>query len=254
MTTVRIAARSAWLQAREFFLQPMSVIASVVQPTAFCLLAILVDPGLSQAEVAQRIVGVTLIAVWANSIWAAGMMLYLDRTEGTLATVLLLARRPLAVLVGRSLGAALAGSCGIAATVAAVLGGLGDLSGPALRALGLLALPALLSSTATGILVAGLFIRMRSAPRIAEALLYPVFVCSGALLPLTVLPWWARLPARGLPLYWVRSLFDGIEAGGPVLGPACALVAVSAGYASAGVWVFRRATVRSRIRGDLDFS
>lgn len=253
MNVLPVVARGAALQVREFVQRPLALTVTVVQPAAFCLLTVLVDDNASPAVLASRVTGTALIAVWANAVWAAGMILSQDRLEGTL-TVVLTARQPLAILVGRSLGAAFAGYIGISATLLAALGLLGRLSTHAALALAWILLPALVSSTATGVLVAGLFISTRSAPRIAEALLYPVFVASGALLPLTLLPHWVRDLVPCLPLYWIRLLHDQIDSGGPVIGAIAGIIVVSGVYGLCGALVFRRATARARVRGDLDFS
>jgi ABC-2 type transport system permease protein len=251
--TVLVLLRSARLQSREFFRRPLAVVFAVIQPGALAFLAILVAPGQDQALVALRVTGMALLAIWASAIWSAGLMLAQDRSEGTLATVLLATRRPLTVLIGRSLGAAGVGAGAVAATSAVVLAALGQFGTGTTRALLLLLAPAVLSSTAMGTLVAAVFIGSRSAPRIAEALLYPVFVGSGVVLPLSRFPAWVGAVAHLVPLYWVSRVFRGALAGAFPGTAVLALVFISAGYALLGGWVFHRAVVRSRVRGDLDF-
>lgn len=247
-----ILGRSAQLQIREFLRRPLGVVVAIVQPAALVLLVVLVAPDQPPEVQAQRVAGVGLLGVWATSVWSAGMMLAQDRSEGTLSAVLLCTRRPFTVLMGRSIGGAVAGILAILISIAATLAVIGELGSRTSTALLLLLPLAVLSSTAIGSLVASLFIRSRSAGRIAEVLLYPVFVGSGVLLPLDLFPGWVRPLARVLPLYWADQVLRAGASGEFAVGATAVLVAMSGGYALAGAWIFRRVVAASRERGDLD--
>jgi ABC-2 type transport system permease protein len=253
-SVARILGRSARLQIREFLGRPLAVVVAVVQPAAFVLLVLFAAPDQPPDVEAARVAGVGLLGVWATSVWSAGMMLAQDRWEGTLAAVLFTARQPFTVLIGRSFGGALAGVAAILASIVTTLASIGELGGPTSLALLLLLPLAVLSATAIGTLVATLFIRSRSADRIAEVVLYPVFVCSGVLLPLRMFPAWLRPVSWVLPLYWADRVLRSGSAGRLALGAVVVLVAMSAAYTLAGAWIFRRVVATGRERGNLDFT
>jgi ABC-2 type transport system permease protein len=247
-----VLGRSAHLEIREFLRRPLGGVVSTVQPAALVLLVLLVAPDEPPEVQAHRVAGVGLLAVWATSVWSAGMMLSQDRSEGTLSAVVLCAARPFTVLIGRSFGGAVAGILAILASVLTALAAIGELSTRTSVALLLLLPLAVLSSTAIGTLLASVFIRSRSAGRIVEVLLYPVFAGSGVLLPLDLFPGWVEPLARVLPLYWAGEVLRAGAAGRLAFGAAAVLVTMSAAYALVGADVFRRVVAAGRRRGDLD--
>jgi ABC-2 type transport system permease protein len=247
-----IVSRAAALQIRESLSQPLTLSVGVVQPAAFLALVLIVNPTDDPAVIFGYAVAVALLGLWAVSVFASGSILFQDRAEGTLSAVLLGTSRPFAVLMGRSVGAMLAGAGSIIASLLVVLVLLQAMPRADWGLMSLAAVIVVVSSGSIGLLLSSLFILTRVAGRIAEALLYPIFVASGILIPLEVLPPLAALPARGFSLYWGNLLLVA-AADGRIDGPAlAALLMLSVLYGVIGYAVFRRVVARGRARGDLD--
>jgi ABC-2 type transport system permease protein len=213
---------------------------------------LIVNPTDDPAAIFGYAVAVALLGLWAVSVFASGSILFQDRAEGTLTAVLLGTSRPFAVLMGRSVGAMLAGTATIVASLLVVLVLLRAMPEADWGLMSLAAVVVVVSSGSIGLLLSSLFILTRVAGRIAEALLYPIFVGSGILIPLEALPGLAAVPARGFSLYWGNQLLIA-AANGTIDAPAlAALVGLSAAYGTIGYAVFRKVVARGRARGDLD--
>src|SRR5690606_5100113 len=96
--------------------------------------------------------------------------------------------------------------------------------------------------------LASLFVATRFAPQLSGALLYPVFIIGGVLLPADELPGWARAAGRLVSFSWSQDLINGTN-------PARAwpvLVGLSIAYFVVGRWLFDRIATRARASGTLD--
>ena len=96
-------------------------------------------------------------------------------------------------------------------------------------------------------LLSCLFVLTRAAPRIAEALTYPVFILGGLVVPLSLLPSWARPVSAGVPLRWGGELLRAASAGKPQeLRAWLLLLATTTAYALVARVLFGRVVMRSR--------
>jgi ABC-2 type transport system permease protein len=66
---------------------------------------------------------------------------------------------------------------------------------------------ATLALTLLGVVISGLFILTRSATAIANTLLYPFYVVSGLVFPVTALPSWLQPVSAMSPLRWAAAGF-----------------------------------------------
>ena len=67
-----------------------------------------------------------------------------------------------------------------------------------------------------GLLLAATFVLMRNANALANTLEYPVWLVSGMLVPITVLPAWTTPIAAVLPTTWAARALREATSGGPV--------------------------------------
>jgi ABC-2 type transport system permease protein len=248
---VTVAVESARLQVRTEQ-HPLNWVQGVVQPASFLLIAAWAGRG--RVDVESAALGAGLLALWGSTVWASGSILRRERWEGTLTHIIARPTGLGTVLVGKTLGATLRSSLLIALTIAVTAAAFGDpidVQRPVLfigAFLGVLA-----SATALGMLLSCLFVLTRAAGRISEALMYPVFILGGMLVPLTLLPDWIRLLSWAVSLRWGGELLKAAAAGDATSRRAWLLLAITTAlYAVLARFTFQRVLDRARRQGDLD--
>lgn len=232
--------------------RPMVVVVSIVQPVALMAIVAGTRP-LTSDEASVIVSAVVLTAVWSATVWAAGGVLRRERTYGTLARSITSQLSPSLVLFGRSLGATLYSLVGILASSAAVIVLL-RLRIAVPHPLWLLAalLVVVASGTALGMLLACLFLVTRHGLAWSGALIYPVFILGGLLIPSDALPEWLRWVPALLSLHWIHQFVVGISTDsvrGAPLGIAATLTLV---YLTVAVGCLRAAVDFGRRKGTLE--
>jgi ABC-2 type transport system permease protein len=250
LDVVHISARTQWAETRT---SPFVVMLGVVQPAVFLIVAPAPQDRPDPAEVARVAFGVLLTSFWAATVWAGAGILRRERFQGTLGRTLVGVHDPLVVVLGKSLSASLSSALSVAVTVAVVLAAWGrrpELGGGPLLLVG--ALVVLASGTAIGLLIGSLFLLTRYGPALSSALMYPVFLLGGMLVPLTLIPGWLRWASALISLRWLQEFFVSTSTGAPDGRALLLAVVLTAGYAVAGVALFRRIVGIARRQGTLD--
>jgi ABC-2 type transport system permease protein len=251
--TAEVVWASARLQLRSQR-HPTFLVLGLVQPAAFLLVATFASRGGSRVDLAAAALGAGLIALWGATIWSAGSILRAERRQGTLPA---LVSRPAGlgpVLLGKSLGTTLRSALVIGATVYAAAWAVGHpipVEHPLALAAGLAAI--LVSATVLGLLLSCVFVLTRAAPRISEALMYPVFIVGGMLVPIELIPGWAQPFSNLVSLYWGSRLAKEAATGAPQrLVDWAGIALTTAAYALLAYASFSRVVDRARRDGSLD--
>jgi ABC-2 type transport system permease protein len=196
-----------------------------------------------------------MMGIWSTTLFASGGMIQWQRWQGTLELGVTAPVPLLLVYLPFSLANTFTGAYALAATLVwgRVLFGVPlHFVHPWLFAV---AIPVTLLSLALfGLVLGSAFILYRQANALANLLEYPVWIASGLVFSLAVLPEWTRPVSWILPPYWgVRSL-RAAALGGPVVGPLLltfALGAVCLGLAAVGLRYFEH---RARARATLSLT
>jgi ABC-2 type transport system permease protein len=125
-----------------------------------------------------------------------------------------------------------------------------DVGSPPWLALCLLVV--LLSGTALGVLLSCVFVVSRFGAQISGALMYPVFLAGGMLIPLRLLPHGIAVLSRLISFYWAMAFFTSCAAHSPDLWLLGAAVLLSVVYALLGWRLFGYVSRRARVLGTLD--
>lgn len=252
-------AETVRTQARDSFRGPFVFIFGLVQPVTLSTVVLRAaehgDRNISPSDV---LVGVWLISVWSSTVWSSGRLLNVERAFGTLPRLfagrtdaqLVLLVKSLTVITVQA-GVITLSLAGVA-VVERVPFAVAD---PVVFVPGLVL--TLASAATLGLALANLYILTRSAARISEALLYPVFILGGLLVPTSYLP--GILPDIVEPLSWLVSLRGCGEilrtavVGDPTPGRAwAAVVGITILYATGARLGFHHVQRRARIQGSLD--
>ncbi len=231
LALVRLVAMGCLYQFKMNTQSSFFILTSTIQPVIFASIAFyLFRAGGHPGTLLYAALGAGLMGIWSTTLFGCGGAIGWQRYQGTLET-LVVAPAPLAaVLLGITLSTATAGVYSLVATLAwgHFLFGV-----PLQLAHPLLFLPAtivtVLSLGMLGLLMASSFVLYRNANALSNLLEYPVWLVTGLLVPLSLLPSWAQPIAWSLAPTWgiraIRAAALGGDATFPML--MCALLGVA---------------------------
>jgi ABC-2 type transport system permease protein len=250
-----VLAASARNEALVLLRSPFVFVVVLLQPIVFTSIALAGVRGPASASASQTLLGVGLLAMWASTVWTAGLLMRREQWQGSLVTLAYQPADLRLVVLGKCAGAVAVSFVFVVVAVAgtAVLLRIPvSVARPGPYALVIAA--TLCSVVVLGFAFSCVFVMSRAAVRIIEAILYPVFILGGLLLPLEMLPAFAQVVAYGLSLYWGGSLARAAAAGAATDPLAWAmLAATTATYAAVALAAFRTVMRRARELGTLDF-
>ena len=205
---LRIIRVGLLLRVCEFSISRGFLLMAVIQPIIFASIAFyLFKAGGRSGTLLYASLGAGMMGIWSSTLFGSGGALQWNRWQGTLE--LLVGAPPpfIVVLVPLTLATSVTGAYAIFATLLwgrAFFGVPLHFAHPWAFAL---AVPAgVLSLGLMGLLMASSFVLYRHANALSNLLEYPVWVATGLLLPIALLPGWVR------PLSWLLAPTWGIEA------------------------------------------
>jgi ABC-2 type transport system permease protein len=231
----------------------VTVVTTVVTPAVFLLLtagtATVSDP----PTATRVVVAVGLMSLWTATVWGAGGVLRRELRDGTFAATASGVRSPYLVLLGKSLGNTALSLVLIIPTVAVVTALLRvPDSVDALVRLDVVLLVAVASGTAMGMLLACVFLLTRHGAQVSSALMYPVYLLGGLLVPVGELPAVLRPVSALISLRWITDYAVGSAAGRAPVAALLAAVGLTVLYFVAGQLLFARILGSAREDGRFD--
>jgi ABC-2 type transport system permease protein len=235
-STARTYARIVWIgltfRVREFTVSPWFLLMAVIQPVIFASIAFyMFKAGDRPGTLLYAALGAGMMGIWSATLFGAGGALQWNRWQGTLE--LLVASPPpfIVVLLPLTLATSITGAYALLATV---FWGRVFFGVPLHLAHPLAFVPAVVAAVIAlgllGLLMASSFVLYRHANALSNLLEYPVWLVTGLLFPISLLPGWAQ------PISWVLAPYWGIAAirhaaiGGGVALPIAMCVALGAAY------------------------
>jgi ABC-2 type transport system permease protein len=250
--TLHVVWSAAVLQARQQGLNPGILVLGVLQPATFLTITLRAADRLDTATVNRLTVAVVLTVLWNTTVWVAGSILRTELRQGTLATALTSAYPGYVVLFGKCLGALTHASGVIAVATAGTLLATRtsiDVLRPGWALLG--AGLTLLSGTVLGTLLACLFIRTQHGPQLSGALMYPIYLLGGMLIPPQFLPEPLQWLSNAISLRWASAFITHAVEGAVRYVELAVLVGLTLVYAAVAIWTFTRVVNHARIEGRL---
>ncbi len=184
------------------------VLISVLQPVIFATIAFFMfDAGRRSGGLLYAALGAGLMGIWSSTLFGSGGAIQWMRWQGTLEIAIAAPLRFLWVLLPLTISTATIGLYSIVATLfwGRIFFGVPlTFEHPALFAV---ALPVtVLSLGLLGLVMASTFVLYRQASAFSNLLEYPIWLVTGLLVPLSLLPGWVE------PLSWVLAPTWGMEA------------------------------------------
>jgi len=198
---------------------PQWVIPNVIAPFVFTFVALTIFKEASGPFGLYAVLGGGMMGMWGNTLYGSGFAIEFEKWQGTLEEVEAAPSNLLHIITGRSISNALFGLTNmvaillIAALVFRVPLGIAN---PILFALSMVL--TLLSVSALGLIFASFFVLTRSAQVFTNGLEFPIYVISGSMFPIALLPFWVH------PVSYILAPTWGIDA-----------IRIAAGQASASL-------------------
>lgn len=247
------------LQALTFLADPQWIIPSIVAPFTFTLVTLMIYPDHSGLVVLYAILGGGILGMWGNMIRSSGFSITYDRVVGTLEPIMMAPTPIINIVAGRALWNTFIGL--LNAALIFILAKLAfnvdvSLSDPLSFCSALLI--TLFSLGAIGVLLSALFVLTRASSTIVQVLELPVFVISGALIPISKLPEWTWPISMVLPPTWgvdALQISSGLGSGNPVslglIGDLVMASIITACYMLVAIALFHHLDNKARISGQL---
>jgi ABC-2 type transport system permease protein len=184
------------------------VLVSVLQPVIFASIAFFMfESGSRTGTLLYAALGAGLMGIWSTTLFGSGGAIQWQRWQGTLEVLIGSPAPFVLVLVPLTLATASIGLYSIVFTLAwgrVFFGVPLDFVHPFQLAVALSA--TVVSLGLLGLVLASTFILYRNANAFSNLLEYPVWLATGLLVPLTLLPGWVG------PIAWVLAPYWGINA------------------------------------------
>lgn len=219
MSTLRLIGIGALMHVKYLSRSPFEIAISLLVPVVQATLAVyLFRAGGEPDRLLEAAVGAGLMGIWSTVLFGSGGAIGTQRWLGTLEMIMLAPRSPALIILPITLATAITGTYAMIATL--LWGRLLydirlDLAHPLAF---LIAVPGcVLGLGMFGLLLASTFVLMRNANALANMLEYPIWLISGMLVPITVLPGWTGPVAAVLPTTWgARAVREAATGSGPV--------------------------------------
>ncbi|MEU1689757.1 ABC transporter permease [Micromonospora sp. NPDC005707] len=253
MSLLRMIGVGALLHTRQLSRSPFEIATALIVPVVQATLAVyLFRAGGEPGRLLEAAVGAGLMGVWSSVLFGSGGAIQNQRWQGTLEMLMLAPRPPALVIFPITLSTAVTGTYAMLATL---LWGWLLYGVPLTFAHPLLFLVAapgcVLGLGMFGLLLASTFVLMRNANALANTLEYPIWLVSGMLVPLTVLPGWTGPIAAALPTTWGARAVHEAAGGGPVWPSLGICLAISLGCLAAGALMMTYVERRARAAATL---
>jgi len=211
---MRVIAGSFTMQAKERATNQFFVGTLFILPIIFTLLSVGTYLYGGKGNFGLfAVIGAGMMGVWNTNLWTSGRIVEGERRGGTLSMLIASPTPFPIILVGKSLSNAFASLISLVVTFATGLIAFRlelDIANPVAFIISLLL--TLISMTCFGLVLGSAFVLTRNAGDFMEAANYPIFILSGLMFPLTILPTWLKPLSSILAPTW-GNLALGASAG-----------------------------------------
>jgi ABC-2 type transport system permease protein len=233
------------------------LLTSAIQPVIFASLAFLMWRAGGQGGTLLYVsLGAGLMGIWSSTLFGSGGTIQWMRWQGTLEIAIAAPARFLVILVSATLATASIGLYSLAATIIwgrLLFGVPFEIEHPFLF---VLAIPAtIIGLGLLGLVMASTFILYRHANAMSNLLEYPVWLITGLLVPLSLLPGWSHPLSWILaPTWGVRAIRDAALGGGDPLEAIAMCLVLGAAYLAVGTFTVSQFERRAREKATLSLT
>jgi ABC-2 type transport system permease protein len=251
--------RTVWSSFRHqglhFLADPQWLIPNIILPFMITLVVLILFEGQQGNFALYAVLGGGMMGMWGNTLYASGWSIQFDRWNGTLEEVLATPSKLIWIIAGRSIWNAMIGILnGIAILLIAVFAFGMDLNirDPVLFFVAFFA--TLMSLSALGLLFSSAFVLTRQAGVLTNGLEYPIYVGTGCMFPIALLPFWTTPlslslgPTWGIDAIRYAALDNYVGFSIGYWGDLIVMTLISFAYVAMAVYLFT--VVEKRVRRD----
>ena len=205
--TLRVIYSAFRMAMLHWIADPQWVIPNVIAPFVFTFVALTLFKEATGPFGLYAVLGGGMMGMWGNTLYSSGFAIEFEKWQGTLEEVVATPSNLLHVIAGRSISNALFGLVNMVAIllIASLVFRVPlDVANPILFALSIVL--TLISVSALGLIFASAFVLTRSAQVFTNGLEFPIYVISGSMFPIGLLPFWVH------PASYILGPTWGIEA------------------------------------------
>lgn len=191
----------------QFITDPQWIIPSIIAPFIFTAVMLMMYPDKSETIVLQAVLGGGVLGMWGNTLFASSFSLSYDRMNGSLENILISPTDLFEILLGRSIWNSFIGLLNmILVFIFAELVFMTPVTFANPFAFVVILIMTILSLASIGMIFAVAFVFSRRSYILTGILEYPIYILSGALVPITM------LPDGCMPISMILAPTWGIEA------------------------------------------
>lgn len=245
---------------------PQWVIPNIIAPFVFTTVALTLFKNATGPFGLYAVLGGGMMGMWGNTLYSSGFAIEFEKWQGTLEEVMATPSKLLHVIAGRSISNALFGLTNmIGVLLIAAFGfriplGIAD---PFLFSVSLAL--TLLSVSTLGLIFASAFILSRSAQTLTNGLEIPLYIISGSMFPIALLPFWIHPAAYVLGPTWgvdairlatsqdyvSHTFWKGVNANAAIFLDLTVMFLITLAYAFLATVLFKMVEKRARRTGTL---
>jgi ABC-2 type transport system permease protein len=250
---MRLIARGWLIHSKHMSSTGFFIVFAAVNPVIYATIAFYVfRAGEHPSSLQYAAVGAGMLSLWHTTLVGSGQALTLLRTAGMLELLVVAPTPFVFVLAPMTLATASVGLYALASTMAwgSLLFGMPlHVESPLLLVAAVVS--AVFSLGMLGMVLGSVFIRYRYANALTNVLVTPVWLLSGMLVPVALLPRWLQPVSWILPSRWgAQAIRDSVVGGQPVSAIVACLV-LGVAYLGLGLLTLRTFEQLARRRASL---
>jgi ABC-2 type transport system permease protein len=253
IATLRLIALGTLLQFKILSRIPLEIVGSLFSPIVLATLAVyLFRSAGSPPPIADAAVGAGMMGIWESVLFGSSGNIQIQRFTGTLELLVAAPRRLATKFLPITLASAIFGSYAVLATMTwcvVVFRAHLDIARPVPFVIAIAAVVASLGMM--GLLLASTFVLLPNANALANTMGYPIWLLSGMLVSMTVLPSWLGPVSAVLPTAWGSRAIREAMVGGPIWPSLAICLGEGIAYAALGFVLMGRLERRARAAATL---
>ncbi len=254
--TLKVIYSAFRLAMLHWIADPQWIIPNVIAPFVFTFVALTLFKEASGPFGLYAVLGGGMMGMWGNTLYSSGYAIEFEKWQGTLEEVIATPSDLMHVIAGRSISNALFGLTNmiaillIASLVFRIPLGIAN---PFQFTLAIVI--TLLSVSALGLIFASAFVLSRHTQVLTNGLEFPIYVVSGSMFPIALLPFWTHPVSYILgPTWGIEAIRMAAGQEGVFLdfwGNICVMSIITLLYVMIAMLLFRKVETKSRRDGTL---